>query len=127
MTTVRWHINTGGFMVDITNAEGNNSQDAGDFSVDKMNINLDNSEVSSTAGASSTTRQRVPNSPNQVAPGMPGQVRIDISPIVVKASACCTDEGMIDAYWHVGTGNISGKGVGKGLGKSATPYTRPPP
>ena len=51
---------------------------------------------------------------------MPGAVQTDLYPFVVKADVCFTDEATIYAEWQVSPERISGKGVGKGMGKRIT-------
>ena len=132
MSTVRWYFGATGFMIDIVNTEGNESQFTGQQPVDDMNLKFElpatatasavGVSMPSTAAASSATSF----TPMQVEPGVAGAVQTTLYPFIVKADISFTDEATIYAEWHVSTQRISGKGVGKGLGKNITPL-RPAP
>ena len=124
MSTVRWYFRATGFMVDIVNTEGHQSQFTGQQPVDDMNLKFELPATAtasavavsapSTAAASSSTAF----TPMQVEPGIPGAIQTTLYPFVVKADISFTDEAMIHAEWTVSKERISGKGVGKGLGKN---------
>ena len=118
MTTVRWHFGATGFMIDIVNTEGNESQFTGQMPVDDMNLKFEFAPGAppTTAAASNATSF----TPMNVEPGVPGAVQTDLYPFVVKADISFTDEATINAEWHVSPVRISGKGVGKGMGKRIT-------
>ena len=132
MSTVRWYFGASGFMIDIVNTEGNESQFTGQQPVDDMNLKFELPATAtasaapvsapSTAAASSSTAF----TPMQVEPGIPGAIQTTLYPFVVKADISFTDEALIHAEWTVSKERISGKGVGKGLGKNITTL-RPSP
>ena len=126
MSTVRWFFGATGFMVDIVNGEGNESQISGPMPTDEMNLQF--GFVPATAAAASTaTASSAPSfTPMQVEPGVHGVVQTDIYPFTVKADISFTDEGLLTAEWEVRPERISGKGTGKGMGKRITPM-RPAP
>ena len=118
MTTVRWHFGATGFMIDIVNTEGNESQFTGQMLVDDMNLKFEfvPGAPPTTAAASNATSF----TPMNVEPGVPGAVQTDLYPFVVKTDISFTDEATIYAEWQVSPERISGKGVGKGMGKRIT-------
>ena len=130
MTSVRWYFGATGFMVDIVNTEGNESQFTSTMPVDDMNLRFEfppgaapTTAAAPTTGAAPTTAaasNATSFTPMQVEPGVPGAVQTDLYPFVVKADVCFTDEATINAEWLVTPQRISGKGVGKGLGKRIT-------
>ena len=121
MSTVCWYFGATGFMVDIVNTEGNESHFEGQMPVDEMNMKF---EFAPTTGAPPTTTAAASNAtsftPMNVEPGVPGAVQTDLYPFVVKTDISFTDEATIYAEWQVSPERISGKGVGKGMGKRIT-------
>ena len=124
MSTVRWYFGATGFMVDIVNTEGHESQFTGQMPVDDMNMKFEFPPgAAPTTGAQPTTAAASSATlftPMNVEPGVPGAVQTDLYPFVVKADISFIDEATIYAEWQVSPERISGKGVGKGMGKRIT-------
>ena len=125
MSTVRWYFGATGFMIDIVNGQGNESQFSGQMPVADMDMKFEFvpsgvaptiAAPGSTAAASSAT----PLTPMQIAPDAPYAVQTDIYPFAVKANVSFVDEGLIEAEWQVFPNRIAGKGSGKGMGKMIT-------
>ena len=122
MSSVRWYFGANGFMVDIVNTEGHQSQFTGQQPVDDMNLKFELPATASAVAVSAPSTAAASSStaitPMQVEPGIPGAIQTTLYPFVVKADLSVTDEAMIHAEWTVSKERISGKGVGKGLGKN---------
>ena len=124
MSTVRWYFGATGFMIDIVNTEGNESQFTGQQPVDDMSLKFElpaGAAPTTGAGAGAPpTTAAASFTPMQVVPGVPGAVQTDLYPFVVKADVCFTDEATIYSEWQVSPERISSKDVGKGMGKRIT-------
>ena len=73
MSTIRWYFGATGFMIDIVNGEGNESQFMGQMPVDEMNLKFEflPGAAAPTTAASSTSESFTPMN---VDPGAPGAV-----------------------------------------------------
>ena len=62
MSTVRWYFGAAGFMIDIVNGEGNESQITGQMPVDEMNLKFELLPAAAppTTAASSTSTSYTP-------------------------------------------------------------------
>ena len=127
MSTIRWFFGPNGFLVDIVNGEGNQSQVSGQMAVDDMDLKLDFiplgvAPVFGTPGGGTAAGSNATSfTPMQTEPGVPAAVQTDIYPFAVCANISLADEGIVEAEWQVHPTRISGKGSGKGMGKRITP------
>ena len=81
MSTVRWFFGATGFLVDIVNGEGNESQISGPMPTDEMNLQFGFVPGAAAAAASTATASSAPSfTPTQGEPGVPGVVQTDIYP-----------------------------------------------
>ena len=131
MSTIRWFFGPSGFMVDIINGEGNQSQVSGQMAAADMDIKIDfipSGVVPATGvlGSTATGSQVTSFTPMQTEPGVPGGVQTDLYPFAVRANVSLEDEGIVEAEWQVYPNRISGKGTGKGMGKRITPFRSGP-
>ena len=131
MSTIRWFFGPSGFMVDIINGEGNQSQVSGQMAAADMDIKIDFIPsgvvpVTGVLGSTATGSQVTSFTPMQIEPGVPGGVQTDLYPFAVRAQVSLEDEGIVEAEWQVYPNRISGKGSGKGMGKRITPFRSGP-
>ena len=131
MSTIRWYFGANGFMVDIINGEGNQSQVTGQMAVDDMDLKIDFipsgvQPVAGVPGSTATGSQSTTFTPMQTEPGVPGGVQTDLYAFAVRANISLADEGIIEAEWQVFPNRIAGKGSGKGMGKRITPLRSGP-
>ena len=128
MSTIRWYFGATGFMVDIVNGEGNQSQVTGQMAVDDMDLKIEfiRSGVPPVIGTTATGSNATSFTPMQTEPGVPAAVQTDIYPFTVRANISLADEGIVEAEWQVFPNRIAGKGSGKGMGKRITPLRATP-
>ena len=121
MASLLWSFGPDGFMLRVNNEEGATSVVQGAVPMDEMNITL--TPLTNDPATHITTEVIPPVTHNDWGPLTPQRsrmvtLRTPVQVAVTGAGSQC--ETSLQATWVMKTNSISGKGSGKGLGKSNT-------
>ena len=109
MATVIWSFGPSGFAVGVTSRGANGESEVnGDMPATGLNICFRRLNVGGPIQSTTTTDSQG------------NTTRVVVSPLAVRAVISLADDGHIDANWVVDRNGVSGKGIGKGLGKNTT-------
>ena len=109
MATVSWVFGSGGFRVQVA-AHGCQQETELNGDLPTSDITLSFTRLNNGGLVPSTTTIDPSGNTTTVA----------ISPIAVRAVVNFADEGHLDAHWIVTRDGVTGKGSGKGIGKTVT-------
>ena len=107
MATVSWMFRANGFRVQVASLGNvNKSKLNGDLPTSDITISFSRLNGGVLASITSGTRH--------------GTTTVDVCPIGVPAVVSFEGDGHLDANWIVTRDSVSGKGRGKGIGKTTT-------
>ena len=109
MATVSWVFGAGGFRVQVGSiAFVNESELNSNLSTEDITISFNRIDNGAPVESGTTTDEHG------------NTTSVDIRPIAVRAVVCFEGDGHLDANWIVTCDGVSGKGTGKGIGKTTT-------
>ena len=120
MATVNWSFGPEGFSVRVTNEQGATSVVSGAAAMDEMAIKLTPLTTDASAISVETAVAPMPTS-NDWGPLPRGRERkiVTRAPVQIEIKCHGADcETSVNAVWTVTPTTISGKGMGKGMGKT---------
>ena len=109
MATVSWVFGAGGFRVQVGSLAFNNESE--------LNSNLPTSDITISFNRINNGGP-VPSATTTDSQG--NTTRVDVCPVAVRAVVSLEGDGHLDANWVVTWDGVSGKGKGKGIGKTTT-------
>ena len=109
MATVSWVFGAGGFRVQVASLALNNESEL-NSNLPTSDITISFNRIDNGAPVQSTT----------TTDSQGNTTRVDVCPVAVRAVMCLEGDGYLDASWVVTRDVVTGKGSGKGIGKTTT-------
>ena len=111
MAGIVWTFGRGGANIQVTNINGESSSFSAAQPLDEFNISIDVMGESTRAPELLPSQEHITHHPA-------GNIVSTVTPVQVNASISFVDEGLVNITYVIEKDQISGKGRGKGLGKS---------